>query len=217
VAGERVLLLGAGGIGAFLTYALARAGVELVVVDPDPDRRRLALRLGARAALEPAGAELIAEALGGSPHAVFEASGTGAGLDSALATAPPGGRLVLVGLQERPAALDLRRVTITELELIGTNAMNREPDFADALQLVASRAEGWSDIAPTAWPLDELVTAGLDRLAAGEAKAVKVLVDPWAERARPATTRPAPAVHPPSPGPGAAAPSARQPGKRSTT
>jgi hypothetical protein len=66
--------------------------------------------------------------------------------------------------------------------------------FADALELVASRAEGWSDIAPTAWPLDELAAAGLDRLAAGDPPAVKVLVDPWTEQARPAQTRPAPAV-----------------------
>jgi (R,R)-butanediol dehydrogenase / meso-butanediol dehydrogenase / diacetyl reductase len=205
-AGERVLLLGAGGIGAFLTYTLARAGAELAVVDPDPERRGLALRLGARAALDAAGAsEAAAEALGGPPHAVFEASGTGAGLESALATMPPGCRLVLVGLQERPTQLDLRRLTLTELELIGTNAMTWEPDFAAALRLVASRAEGWSDVAPTAWPLDELVSAGLDRLAAGNPPAVKVLVDPWAGRARPARTRPWPAVTGSQPWPGAEA------------
>ncbi|HZD37179.1 MAG TPA: zinc-binding dehydrogenase, partial [Actinomycetes bacterium] len=137
--------------------------------------------------------------------AVFEASGTGAGLEAALAAVPPGCRLVLVGLQERPAQLDLRRLTLTELELIGTNAMTWEPDFGTALRLVASRAEGWSDVAPTAWPLDELVSAGVDRLAAGNPPAVKVLVDPWADRARPTRTRPRPAVAGSRPGSGAGA------------
>jgi (R,R)-butanediol dehydrogenase / meso-butanediol dehydrogenase / diacetyl reductase len=205
VPGERVLLLGAGGIGAFLTYALTRAGTELVVVDPAPERRGMALRLGARAALDAGATGAAVEALGGPPHAVFEASGSGAGLGSALTAMPPGCRLVLVGLQEQPAQLDLRRVTLAELELIGTNAMTREPDFAEALGLVASRAEGWSDVAPTAWPLDELVSAGLDRLAAGNPPAVKVLVDPWADRARPARTRPGPAATGSRPWPAAAA------------
>src|SRR5690606_11350203 len=47
--GERVVLFGAGGIGAFLTYVLASRGVTLLVVDPDPARRDLATSLGAGA------------------------------------------------------------------------------------------------------------------------------------------------------------------------
>lgn len=190
VAGERALLLGAGGIGAFLTYALAAAGVTLVVVDPDAARRDLALRLGARAALPPEDAAAAADVLGGPPHVVFEASGSSAGLATAQAALPSGGRLVLVGLQNHHKDLDLRQLTLTELELIGTNAMRRDPDFGDALALVAGRTDGWADIAPTVLPLGELVTGALDPLAAGRPPAVKLLVDPWAEHERPADTRP---------------------------
>lgn len=189
-AGERAILLGAGGIGAFLTYALSTAGVATLVVDPDAGRRELAARLGARATAPPEEVGGAAEVLGGPPHVVFEASGTAAGLQAALETLPPGGRLVLVGLQKQPTELDLRKLTLTELELIGTNAMQRQPDFDQALRLVAGRADGWADVAPSARALDEIVTHGLAPLAAGRPGAVKILVDPWAERARPADTRP---------------------------
>jgi (R,R)-butanediol dehydrogenase/meso-butanediol dehydrogenase/diacetyl reductase len=189
--GERVLLLGAGGIGAFLTYVLARAGVRVLVMDPDPARRRLASALGAHAVTGPDGTA-PAELLDGPPHAVFEASGTAPGLRSALAALPTGGRLVVVGMQKEPATLDLRTAALREHEIIGTNAMTREPDFPEALRLVASRPEGWADIAPSALPLEEIVTGGLDALAAGRAPAVKVLVDPVSTRSRATDTVPRP-------------------------
>jgi (R,R)-butanediol dehydrogenase / meso-butanediol dehydrogenase / diacetyl reductase len=196
-AGERVVLLGTGGIGAFLAYALARTGATVLAVDPDARRRELAVTLGAAAAVGPDELPAAAgAALGGPPHAVFEASGSAPGLAAALDLLPGGGRLVVVGMQKVPASLDLRRLALRELELIGTNAMNRHPDFTDALRLVAGRAAGWADVAPTALPLDAVVAGGLEPLAAGRAPAVKILVDPWAGAERPTDTVPRPGAGP---------------------
>jgi (R,R)-butanediol dehydrogenase/meso-butanediol dehydrogenase/diacetyl reductase len=190
--GERALVLGVGGIGALLVYALARYGLDVTVVDPDPERVTLALRLGAsRSAPADGDPADLADAADGPLHLAFEASGLPAVTDTALAALPKGGRLVQVGMHERPTSVDLRRLTLTELELIGTNALVPDSDFPEALRLVAARREGWQDIAPTALSLDELVARGLEPLAAGNATAIKTLVDPWAASARPARTQPA--------------------------
>lgn len=189
-AGERVVLLGAGGIGAFLTHVLASRGASLLVVDPDDGRRDLAARLGA-AAVAPAVDEVApADALGGRPDVVVEASGTPGGLDAALSALPAGARLLVVGLQKRPVALDLRRATVAENEIIGTNAMARTPDFAEAMDLVAARNDGWADVAPVALPLAEVATGALAPMAAGRSPAVKVLVDPATTGRRPTRTVP---------------------------
>ncbi|MQA84755.1 MAG: alcohol dehydrogenase catalytic domain-containing protein [Streptosporangiales bacterium] len=172
---ERAVLVGAGGIGAFLVYVLGRWGVGVAVRELVDERLELARRLGA--------APLEEE--GGPPAVVFEVSGTVAGYESALATLPRGGRLVLVGIQKRPHPVDLGRLTVSELEFVGTNAMVYQDDLPEAVRLVAARREGWADVAPTALTLDELVPHGLEPLTQGRAPAVKMLVDPWANASRP--------------------------------
>jgi (R,R)-butanediol dehydrogenase / meso-butanediol dehydrogenase / diacetyl reductase len=189
--GERALVLGTGGIGAMLVYALAAHGCDVTVVEPNPERAELASRLGAHRigpATGPVG-ELLA-VMPGPPHVVFEASGVAAVARRAFEVLPKGGRLVQIGVQKQPIEVDMARLTLTELEIIGTNALVRGDDFRTALELVAGRAEGWADVAPTAIPLDALVADGLAPLAEGRPAAIKTLVDPWADTARPADTTP---------------------------
>lgn len=196
-AGERAVVVGVGGIGAFLVHAAAASTPNVVALDLVPERLDLARRLGAAAALDAsAGAGDVVAAAGGPLHVVYETSGSPAGLARALELLPPGGRLVLVGLQKAPAELDLRRATLTELEIIGTNAMMRSQDFDQALRLVAARAEGWSDVAPEVLPLAG-VAPSLAALGAGRPGPVKILVDPKTLNPRPADTVPrrSPADH----------------------
>jgi len=189
--GERVLIFGVGGIGAFLVYAVSAAGGRVIAVDASADRLALAARLGALAtfAAQTANAEALVSALDGPPEVVFEASGRPEALALALRVLPPGGRLVPVGLQSHAVELDLRQLTLSELELIGTMAMVREHDFDRALKLVAGRRAGWGDVAPTVVPLEELAAGGLKTIADGKAEAVKLLVDPRTTTSRPSRTR----------------------------
>jgi (R,R)-butanediol dehydrogenase/meso-butanediol dehydrogenase/diacetyl reductase len=187
---DRVVLFGAGGIGAFIAYVLAQTGARVLVVDPDEARRGLAVRLGAHAAAGFHPALVPEDLLDGPPRVVFESSGSAAGLDAALSILPAGGRLVVVGMQKRPVTVDLRRTAIREHEIIGTNAMVRTPDFDDALDLVAARTQGWADIAPAALPLDEIASGALMPMAAGASPAIKVLIDPAAQQRRATRTVP---------------------------
>ncbi len=168
-AGETALVVGAGGIGSFLTYALCQMGVEVHVTDLDEDRLAIARRLGASETAEP-------------PDVVFEVTGTSSGLRHALDSAAAGTRVVLVGLQDAPAEVDLRGVSLREIELIGTNAHVFSADFAEAVRLLASRDEGWSDVAPEPISLDDLVEKGLVPMIEGRPAAIKTLIDPQSSR-----------------------------------
>src|SRR5204863_184135 len=61
--GEDAVVLGAGGVGAFLTYAAARAGARVTVFDVLPERLELARALGASETLLPEDGVPLAEAL----------------------------------------------------------------------------------------------------------------------------------------------------------
>ncbi|MFN8623430.1 MAG: alcohol dehydrogenase catalytic domain-containing protein [Chloroflexota bacterium] len=198
-AGEDVLVIGAGGIGGFITWAAADADARVVAVDPDAERRAQAARLGAAATLSPrdAGAADVTADL------VLEVSGVPAGLAAALRAVRPGGRVVLVGLHEPPSSVDLRAVALREVTLMGTVAHRCLTDLPAALRLLAARPGGWSDVAPVAVPLDAVIDDALRPMAEGRATRIKTLVDPWATaiRSTQMTGAAAPSASPPAPAP----------------
>jgi (R,R)-butanediol dehydrogenase/meso-butanediol dehydrogenase/diacetyl reductase len=192
VAGQLVVVLGVGGIGAFLVFALEAAGATVIAADLSAERLGIAREMGAHELVQTnadAGdVELLAAAVGDRDlRVVFEVSGTAGGLATSLAVAPAGARIVAVGIQRRPVEIDLGRMTIGEKSIIGTNALVREIDFPRAVDLVASRAGGWSGIAPEVLPLSELVEGALRPMSEGRPPAIKTLIDPWADSRRPLT------------------------------
>lgn len=185
-AGMEVLVIGAGGIGAFLVFALAQSGARVSVIETDASRRELALGLGAIRAVPPAPAETLRASLGEghAPELVYEVTGNPGGLALALGSLGRGTRLVVVGLQGAPAELDLRMLSIREAELIGTNAVVAADDLPRALRLLGRRTGSWADVAPVALALDDLVDQGIRPLASGTSTRVKTLVDPWTPATR---------------------------------
>ncbi|GGI38677.1 2,3-butanediol dehydrogenase [Cnuibacter physcomitrellae] len=189
-AGQDAVVVGVGGIGAFLTHVAASTGARVLALDLDPDRLDLATRLGATDTVQASDrplVEILAE-LGYEPEVFFEVSGSRRGLDSVLAAAQPGAVIVPVGLQKLPLELDLSRFTLGELTLVGTVAHVFRNDIPEAVRLLAARAatDGWDDIASLVLPLRDLVQEGLEPLADGSSPQIKTLVDPWIDRARPA-------------------------------
>lgn len=183
---EDVVVIGAGGIGAFLIYALSRGSNSVVAVDLDEDRLSVAEALGARATVQAdQNAQDKLEAVSPHPRVVYEASGSEAGLRLALRGTPPGSRIVAIGIQKTPTTLDLSRTTLEEREIIGTNAHVFATDFPLAAELVASREEGWSDLAPTALPLEDLVPVAFGEMEDRTSSRIKTLLDPWIEAPRP--------------------------------
>jgi (R,R)-butanediol dehydrogenase/meso-butanediol dehydrogenase/diacetyl reductase len=185
--GGDAVVIGAGGIGAFLAFAAADLGARVSVVDLSPERLGLARELGAEELIRPEPGVTLRDALTerGIEHPViYEASGSARALEAAIDALPQGSRLVVIGLQAEPRPIDLRRLTLDEVEYIGTNAHAVGVDLPEALRLLSERHSRWSDVAPVVLPLEELASGALEPMAAGTSAAVKTLIDPWAAAAR---------------------------------
>jgi (R,R)-butanediol dehydrogenase / meso-butanediol dehydrogenase / diacetyl reductase len=188
-ADDVVLILGAGGIGSFLTYACAATGAQVWVADIADDRRALARRLGAAQVIDSRSAEPAAalEGAGTRADVIFEVSGSAAGLGSALQAAHPGVRLVAVGVQKAPHDARFAEWTLNEYDVLGSVAHICADDLPTAIDLLAApQAASWSDLAPTVFPLDDLTAEGLVPLGAGQPRQIKTLFDPAATAPRPA-------------------------------
>ncbi len=185
--GQTAVIIGVGGIGAFLTYAAVEVGATVISSDLDPDRLAIATRLGATHSIDPrAGSVMqVLDDVAMFPDVVYEVTGTAAGIKAAFEAAQRGSRIVAVGLHGEHRNLDVRDLSLREVELIGTNAHVCADDLPEALRLLASRRDPWSDIAPVALSLDRLVRDGLEPLADGRTAHIKTLVDPWATAMRP--------------------------------
>jgi (R,R)-butanediol dehydrogenase/meso-butanediol dehydrogenase/diacetyl reductase len=180
--GENVLVIGAGGIGAFLTFALAQHGARVVAADVSAERLTIARGLGAVETIRAGDALALTTALGELgfvPTLVFEVSGSDAGVAAAVAAVDAGGRLVEVGIAKHPVQIDARRVTTKELEIIGTNALIGRDDVPEAARLLAVDPGVWQAVAPAAIPLERIVEDGLVPMLEGRATQIKLLVDPW--------------------------------------
>ncbi|MDN3496242.1 alcohol dehydrogenase catalytic domain-containing protein [Planococcus sp. APC 4015] len=180
-AGDRVVVQGVGGVGAFLIHVLVALGAEVIAVDLDRARLDVAQQLGASRTIvggsDTTAAELE-QAWGDVIPVFFEVSGTARGLSLAVDVVPMGTTVVVVGIAKEPYPVDMARITVRELSLIGTNAMVRETDLTDAARLVAERAGRWDLVAPLPVPFSAVVRDALAVIADGRPPAIKTLVLP---------------------------------------
>ncbi|MEU5764204.1 NAD(P)-dependent alcohol dehydrogenase [Nocardia sp. NPDC047648] len=112
----RVAVYGAGAVGmAGVLAAVASEVAELVVVEPSPFRRALALELGATAALDPAADDIVPAMRkltdGGATHAL-DTTGSSRVLATAAAGAALGATVVAVGLGTGVPEIDLRDIVL---------------------------------------------------------------------------------------------------------
>lgn len=129
--GESVLILGMGILGLIGVQLLRAAGaVPVIAADLSPERRAMALQLGADLALDPREEtflELVREKTHGGANVVIEVTGAVSALETALRAAAPFGRISLLGCTRQPVPeVDLyHRVHAVGVELIGANHFAR--------------------------------------------------------------------------------------------
>jgi (R,R)-butanediol dehydrogenase/meso-butanediol dehydrogenase/diacetyl reductase len=88
------------------------------------------------------------------------------------------GRIVLVGLPAHPGTIDFAALATAEKEVIGSLSHVYDEDFAAAVDLLADGRVRVDALITHRLSLEDVVVQGLDRLAAGDATALKVLVRP---------------------------------------
>jgi 2-desacetyl-2-hydroxyethyl bacteriochlorophyllide A dehydrogenase len=176
-AGERAVVVGGGPVGLLIVRLAVVHGAEVVVVEPNPHRRAVADRLGVPT-LDPAQTDVpayVADWTRGAGAAVaFEVSGAPAGVRTATDVLGVRGRLVVVAIHPEPVPVDLNRVFLRELTVLGTRVYTR-PDFEYAVELVGRGEIPAGELISSVVPLARVAEA-FDALESG-GPVVKVLVD----------------------------------------
>ncbi len=154
--GDSVAIFGAGGVGLSAVFGASYAGAErIVVVDPSPARRKIALQLGATHSLPsgPDSAKAVRDLTEGrGADYVIEAVGAPAVQEQCLEAARPGGVIVLAGLAPMGSSTNLPGAVITRQEKTVKGCYYGSADTARDFPLYAQlRGEG-------KLPIDRLIT-----------------------------------------------------------
>jgi L-iditol 2-dehydrogenase len=122
-ASETVVISGGGTIGLVSAAAAIGMGARVIVVDPVPLRREIAMRLGADAVVDPSegnAVEAVTEITKGGADLVVEAAGHASSLANVFDYARPEGRVSMVGInigQKFP--VELGKIQIKDLTVRG--------------------------------------------------------------------------------------------------
>ncbi len=171
--GESAVVYGAGAIGLLFVAVFRASGASpIVVVEPNPRRRAVALEVGAdhalspeefaarRAEILPLGADVVADAVGSA-------------LGDAIDVAAMGARIVVFGMNQN-AVVPIRQVVITEksIGIFGTYITHFT--FPAAIRMIESGSLNLKPIVSDIVPLADALE-GLGRLRSGEATKVVIV------------------------------------------
>lgn len=159
--GKRVLVTGAGPIGALLIGAVRVAGAqEIVAMDISEAPLRTALAMGADVALNSASEpdRLMADysADKGYFDVVFECTGVGSVLKQVFPVVRPRGTIVQVGVTGS-ADLPVNALVAKEIRLVGTHRFHHE--YATAARLIREQRVDVKPVITTTLPMERIAEA----------------------------------------------------------
>jgi (R,R)-butanediol dehydrogenase/meso-butanediol dehydrogenase/diacetyl reductase len=182
IAGESVLIIGAGPIGLLLASVCRHGGArDIVISDIICARAARGLALGATAVIDAARDDVregFMAAAGRRPTIVFDAAGGSAGLGRAIDLAGRNARVVAVAVHDAPSPISTMTGFVKELTIAFAKAYS-VGDYLAAHQLIASGA-----IDPLAAITDRIGLADLPavfaELSRGSSRG-KVIIEPFAQ------------------------------------
>jgi Zn-dependent alcohol dehydrogenase len=183
--GDRVAVIGCGGVGLSALMAALAVGAEPVVaVDAAAGKVEIALKLGASAGVVWAGsaeqtAEAIREASGGGVDYAIEATGRGEAMLTAVLSTRVRGAAVLIGIPRADTVLPLPALTIPRMErrVLGSiyGSARPERDFPKILDVYLAGRLPLDRLVSHRLPLEE-VDRAFALLNSGDA--LRVVLDP---------------------------------------
>jgi L-iditol 2-dehydrogenase len=181
--GDSAAVVGSGMIGLLVIQALKIAGCdEVIAIDLDDDRLRMAGELGATATINSANCDAVAAVLertaGRGVDVVLEVVGATQPLATAVDCVRRGGQIGLVGNLAAEVSLPLQTVVMRELTLAGSCASAGE--YPRAIELIAN---GAIQVAPLITAIAPLADGPqwFERLYAREPGLLKVVLSPTYE------------------------------------
>jgi (R,R)-butanediol dehydrogenase / meso-butanediol dehydrogenase / diacetyl reductase len=181
-AGQTAVIHGAGpiGIGVFLT--LKQRGVDVIVVDPSPLRRKVLEGLGARVTLDPTACDPVAairDLTGGrGAHASVDAAGVPAAFRAMLHGTRVDGTAVVVAIHHIPVVVPPFDLLMPEVNVTGV-AMSAHafPSVIEAMAQGHYPLDAWVETIP----FEDVIDRGLERLRRQDGLKILVTVGPRTE------------------------------------
>lgn len=141
--GDRVLVIGIGGVGQSVIQVAKVSGAKVFAVGRKSSRLTKAKELGADETIDSSKVDVgkaARDLTGGSGvDIVIDNVGSRESLEQAFSSVRPGGRVVTIGETDDTIPLPTFRLCVNEFELLGSRSGGRE-DTIEALDLVASGA-----------------------------------------------------------------------------
>jgi L-iditol 2-dehydrogenase len=179
--GDVGVVLGGGPMGAMLAQLLRLRGAGCVIVsEPNPVRRALALRLGADVGVDPGEGlrdAVMSRTSGEGADVVFEVAGLSSAASAAVTLTRRGGTLVWFGVCPRGESIPVEPFHVYEAELTIRGSFLNPFTHATAVSLVASGRVDVDALVTDRLPLDRLGEA-LD--SANFPASMKIVVMPGA-------------------------------------
>lgn len=176
-AGEHVVVLGGGPIGALIALVAKYKGAHVVVSEINPFRIKMMRDLGLTV-VNPRETPLVDYVMnvtgGAGADVVFEVTGVAPGAEMMTEVAKCRGRLIVVGVFAKPAPVNLYRIFQRELQIAGARVYQRE-DFDEALAILAANGIPADQLITDVLPLEKL-QYGLDQMANG-GQVMKILME----------------------------------------
>ena len=159
--GERVVVVGTGGVGSLVVqFARAQGAAQVVAVDISEDKLRAASSLGATDVVNASDGDPVARVLavtGGGADVAFEVLGRPETFLQAIEMLCDGGRMVAVGIApvgER-AGVEITRLVRRGLRIVGSYGGRPRTDMPRLLSLVEQGVLRPSDGISRRFPLEE--------------------------------------------------------------
>jgi len=179
--GETVAVVGSGPVGIMAVQAARILGAkEVIALEPAQNRQRMAMECGATAVIDPLknpvkeiknitgdeGVDVVVECAG--------LKGTGL-LAGHLVKRT--GRIIVMGVFEKPAVFDFTDLVYGEKTVIGS--MGGFGEFDEAIRMMAAGQFNGKPLITGKIGLDEIVCKGFDALISCKEKHAKILVEPY--------------------------------------
>jgi 2-desacetyl-2-hydroxyethyl bacteriochlorophyllide A dehydrogenase len=127
--GKQILIWGTGTIGLLAAQFCIAMGAQVHVVGIDPKTIKLALEIGATSA----GTEV--KSIDGGYHSVIDATFDPSIPAKLLETVEPGGRIVLIGVDNHAAPIDSRKLVFRDITVVGI--LSGSPGFSESIRYIA--------------------------------------------------------------------------------
>ncbi|HJN14020.1 MAG TPA: zinc-dependent alcohol dehydrogenase family protein [Armatimonadota bacterium] len=174
--GDDVILLGGGSIGLILLQLARAAGATFAAVsEPRPEKRALALELGADVAVDPSEIGEVATSLsGGGAQVVIECAGVIPAASTTMDLVRSGGTIMLFGVCPPDEAIEIEPYEVFHREITIRGCYTNPLTDSRALSLLESNRVLVEPLISHAFPIDR-VAEGVDAVRRGETVKAQVV------------------------------------------